>query len=72
MKTFAQLRESKKDMPAGQHVYSAKLNKHDIMIHKEKNKFVAYIDSEKLDSYNSLEDAKKATTQFIKMAGNKQ
>jgi hypothetical protein len=72
MKTFAQLREANKNMPAGQHVYDAKLNKHDIMIHKEKNKFVAYIDSEKLDSYTSLEDAKKAATQFIKMAGNKQ
>jgi hypothetical protein len=72
MKTFAQLREANKNMPAGPHVYDAKLNKHDIMIHKEKNKFVAYIDSEKLDSYTSLEDAKKAATQFIKMAGNKQ
>jgi hypothetical protein len=70
MKTFAQIREAKKDMPAGQHVYDAKMYKHDIMVHKEKNKFVAYIDSEKLDSFNSLEDAKKAAAQFIKMAGN--
>lgn len=71
MKTFAQLREAKKDMPAGQHVFDGKIYKHNVMIHKEKNKYVAYIDSEKLDSYNSLEDAKKAAVQFIKMAGGK-
>lgn len=71
MKTFAQIREAKKAMPSGQHVYDAKVDKHSIMVHKDKNKYVAYIDSEKLDSYNSLEDAKKAATQFIKMAGGK-
>ena len=71
MKTFAQIREAKKNMPAGQHVFGGKINKHNVMIHKDKNKYVAYIDSEKLDSYNSPEDAKKAATQFIKMAGGK-
>tara|TARA_R110000868_G_scaffold210018_2_gene459964 strand:- start:2352 stop:2570 length:219 start_codon:yes stop_codon:yes gene_type:complete len=72
MKNFIEIREAiKKGMPPGDHVYDSKLNKHDIMIHREKNKFVAYIDSEKLDSYNSLEDAKKAAIQFIKMAGDK-
>jgi len=58
-------------MPPGEHVYDSKLNKHNIMIHKEKNKFVAYIDMERLSSFNSLEDAKKAAMQFIKMAGGK-
>lgn len=72
MKSFAQLRESlKKGMPPGEHVYDSKVNGYSVMVHKEKNKFVAYIDMEKLDSFNSLNDAKKAAAQFIKMAGGK-
>lgn len=72
MKSFVQIREaSRKKMPPGEHVYDAKVNRHHIMVHKEKNKFVAYIDMEKLDTYNSLNDAKKAATQFVKMAGDK-
>ena len=61
MKSFAQIREAmKRGMPPGEHVYDAKVGKHNVMVHKEKNKFVAYIDMEKLDIYNSLNDAKKA------------
>ena len=72
MKTFLQIREAmKKGMPSGEHVYDAKVGKHNVMVHKEKNKFVAYIDMEKLDTYNSLNDAKKAATDFVKMAGGK-
>lgn len=72
MKSFVQIREAtKKGMPPGEHVYDGKVGKHKIMIHKEKNKFVAYIDMEKLDTFNSLNDAKKAAEQFIKMAGDK-
>lgn len=72
MKTFMQIREARmKGMPPGEHVYDAKLGKYKIMVHKEKNKYVAYIDMEKLDSYNSLNDAKKAAEEFIKMAGGK-
>lgn len=72
MKRFTQIREAmKKGMPPGEHVFDTKLNKHNIMVHKEKNKYVAYIDMEKLDTYNSLNDAKKAATNFVKMAGGK-
>lgn len=72
MKRFIQIREANKNnMPPGEHVFDTKLNKHTIMVHKDKNRYVAYIDSEKFDSFNSLEDAKKAATQFIKMAGGK-
>ena len=54
MKSFVQIREAtKKGMPPGEHVYDGKVGKHKIMIHKEKNKFVAYIDMEKLDTFNS-------------------
>ena len=38
------------------------------MIHKEKGKFVTYIDMEKLDTYPSLGMAKKAGTEFIKVS----
>jgi len=73
MKTFLQIREAiKKGMPPGEHVYGSKVGKHNVMVHKEKNKYVAYIDMEKLDTYNSLNDAKKAAADFIKMAGSKQ
>jgi len=72
MKSFVQIREAmKKGMPAGEHVYDGKVGKHKIMVHKVNNKFVAYIDMEKLDTYNTLSDAKKAAEQFIKMAGDK-
>lgn len=72
MKTFLQIREASKSvMPPGEHVFDAKIDKHKVMIHKDKNKYVAYIDLEKFDSFNSLNDAKKAATQFIKIAGGK-
>ena len=72
MKSFAVLREAmKKGMPPGEHVFDSKMDKHKVMVHKEKGKFVAYIDNEKLDTYPTLNDAKKAAEQFIKMAGGK-
>lgn len=72
MKSFAVLREAmKKGMPPGEHVFDSKVGKYKVMVHKEKGKFVAYIDNEKLDTYPSLNLAKKAATDFIKMAGDK-
>ena len=60
-----------KKMPKGEHVFDSKVAGHDLMIHKEKGQFVAYIDMEKLDVFKSIADAKNAMTQFIKMAGGK-
>jgi len=72
MKKFSQIRESKnKGMPKGDHVFGSKIKGYDVMVHREKNGFAAYIDNEKLDIYSSLIDAKKAATDFIKMAGSK-
>ena len=72
MKTFSEIRESKiKGMPKGEHVFDAKVKGYNVMVHKEKNKFVAYIDNEELDVYPSLSDAKKAANEFIKMVGSK-
>lgn len=67
MKTFSELREAaKKGMPPGEHVYDAKVKGVDVMVHKEKNKFVLYIDGDKLDSFRDLNSAKKAGVEFIK------
>lgn len=70
MKTFSQIREAKR-MPPGEHIFAAKVKGYNIMVHKQKNKFDAYVDNEKLDSYLTLNDAKKAANEFVKMAGAK-
>ena len=66
-KTFFDLREAmKKGMPPGDHAFDTKVKGYEIMVHKHKNKFITYIDREKLDSYNSLASAKAAGMAFIK------
>ena len=67
MQTFFELREKmRKGMPPGEHVFDTKVKKTELMVHKEKGKFVLYIDGEKLDSYRDLNSAKKAGMEFIK------
>jgi hypothetical protein len=66
MKTFKQLREVRGKMPPGQHVTDMKVGKNQIMIHKDKGRFVVYIDNEKLDSYKSQQEAEKMAKEFIK------
>ena len=67
MKQFAELREAmRKGMPPGEHVFDTKVRGVEVMVHKEKGKFVTYIDREKLDSYNSLRSAKTAAMAFLK------
>ena len=60
MKTFNSFRESMgKKMPKGEHVFDSKVAGHDLMIHKEKGQFVAYIDMEKLEKIVAEELRKK-------------
>jgi len=67
MLTFNQLVEKMgKRMPAGQHVFDTKIGKRELMIHKEKGKFVTYIDMEKLDTYRTQREAEKMGREFIK------
>lgn len=66
MKTFKQLREARGKMPPGQHVKDMKIGKNKVMIHKDKGRFVVYIDNEKLDSYRSQAEAEKMSKEFIK------
>jgi hypothetical protein len=64
MKNFKEMR--KKGMPPGEHVFDTKINRVHLMVHKEKGKFVTYVDKEKLDTYPNLAMAKKAGQEFIK------
>jgi hypothetical protein len=48
MKNFKHIREAmKKGMPPGVHVYDKRINRISLMIHKENNMFVVYIDGDK-------------------------
>lgn len=67
MKTFTEIREKrKKGMPPGEHIFDTKIKGIHVMVHKEKNKFVTYVDMEKLDTFRDLNSAKKAGTEFVK------
>ena len=37
------------------------------MIHKDLGKFVAYVDGDRLDAYDSQKEAEKAATEFVKV-----
>jgi hypothetical protein len=64
MKTFQQIREKK--MPAGQHVFDKKVNRHTVMVHKDNKGFSVYIDGDKLDTFKSQKEAEKAGIAFAK------
>jgi hypothetical protein len=66
MKTFLQLRELTGRKPIGKPVFDKKINRVPVKIHNEKNKFVVYIDGDRLDAYNSQKEAEKAAIEFMK------
>lgn len=66
MKSFTDIREKKTKMPPGDHVSSKRVNKHTVMIHKDKKGFVVYIDGDKLDTYKSQREAEKFGVAFAK------
>jgi len=66
MKTFSQIRELTGRKPLGKPVFDKKINRVPVKIHKEMNKFVVYIDGDRLDAYNSQREAEKAATEFMK------
>jgi len=69
MLTFRELREKKlRGMPPGQHVWDKKIQRVSTMIHKDKGKYVLYIDNEKLDEYPTMARAKKSAEEFVKAA----
>ncbi len=66
MKLFTELR---KKMPPGEHVRDFKVGKIAVMIHKDKGKFIAYVDGDRLDAYRTQKEAEKAAAQFVKQFG---
>lgn len=65
MKLFSDIREAKKK-PTGEVVFDKKMNRVPVKITKDKNRFVVYIDGDKLDAFRSEKDAKKAIQMAIK------
>ena len=63
MKTFSELREKKTQ---GKVVYDKKINRISTKVMKDGKGFTAYIDGDKLDTFRSENDAKKAITMAIK------
>lgn len=66
MKTFQQLRELTGRKPEGKAVFNKKVGRIQIMVHKERNGFVAYVDGDRLDVYRTQREAEKAATEFVK------
>ena len=67
MKTFGQIRELTGRKPEGQLMVNKKIGRIQIMVYKERNGFVAYVDGDRLDRYRSKAEAEKAATEFIKV-----
>ena len=66
MKSLLELRELTGRKPEGKMVFNKKMKGIKVMIHKEKNGFVAYIDGDRLDVYKSQKEAEKAINEFMK------
>lgn len=66
MKTFAHIRELTGRKPKGELVVDKKIGQIKVMIYKERNEYVTYIDGDRLDSYRSKGEAEKAASEFIK------
>lgn len=66
MKDFSQLREFRGRKPKGRPVFSKRLQKVSVAVHKEMGKFVTYVDGDRLDAYNSQKEAEKAGMEFVK------
>lgn len=67
MKTFGQIRELTGRKPEGQLMVNKKVGRVQIMVYKERNGFVAYVDGDRLDRYKTKAEAEKAATEFIKV-----
>jgi hypothetical protein len=65
-KTFKQIRELAGRHPAGQMVFNKKMGKVPVMIHKERNQFVVYIDGDRLDAYKTQREAERMAKEFVK------
>jgi len=60
------MRELAGRKPSGEMVFKKKISGLPVMIHKEKNGFVVYIDGDRLDNYKSQKEAEKMAKEFVK------
>jgi len=60
-----QIRE-KNNLPVKDKVFSKRVNRHNVSVHNVNNKFVVYIDNEKLDTYRTQKEAEKMGVAFAK------
>ena len=58
MKQFKDIREKT--------VHNKKINRVPVKIEKKSNKFIAYVDGDKLDTYTSQKEAEKMAAEFVK------
>jgi len=65
-KTFRSIRELAGRHPAGEMIFNKKINRIPVMIHKERNGFVVYIDGDRLDAYKTQREAEKMAKEFVK------
>ena len=63
---FKTLRELAGRKPSGQVVMNKKIDRIPVKITKEMNKFVVYIDNDRLDAYRSQKEAEKMAKEFVK------
>lgn len=66
MKTFVQLRELAGRKPTGDIIFNKKIDRIPVKITKEMNRFVVYIDNDRLDAYRSQREAEKMAKEFVK------
>lgn len=66
MKKFVQIRELTGRAPSGDVVFDKRLDRVPVKIMKEKNKFVVYIDNDRLDAYTTQSEAEKMAKEFVK------
>lgn len=66
MKTFLELRELAGRKPQGKSVFNKNIKGTKVMVYKERNGFVTYIDGDRLDVYRSQREAEKAGIEFMK------
>jgi len=64
MKTFKDIREAKSSVAKS--LFSKRVGKVSVSIKQEGNRFVVFVDNDKLDHYSSLNQAKKMGLEFAK------
>lgn len=65
-KTFKSIRELAGRHPTGEMIFNKKIDRIPVVIRKEKNDFVVYIDGDRLDAYKTQREAERMAKEFVK------